>query len=449
VTIARGAAVGALIAAVVAVGVLMFGGGGGHPYKLIFQNAGQLVNGNQVQIGGKAVGKITDIKLTDGNQAEVDINVNDDFAPLHEGTTAVIRVSSLPSIANRHIALTPGPNNAPKIPDDGFITIDKTTTAVDLDQLFDTLDPKTRRSLQNTLQGFANWYVSQGKNLNESIKHFGPALATTSEVTRELSSDQKVFTNFIIDASRFVTALASRRNDVAGFVHNTNTTFGAIADENQRLSQALEFLPGALQKANSSFVSLRSALNELDDLTNVTKPIASELAPFFRRLNTLVKASTPTFHNFGLLLRQRGSSNDFIDLLRDLPRLDRVARPSFANGVQALRKGQPVIEFIRPYAADFAGWISKFAEGTAYYDANGHYVRVLSVFDAFSFTDNGGAGRLDPLTPGQRKDILTDRGNAKRCPGAATQPAPDSSNPFLDDGKLSGTCDPSLRPPGP
>ena len=42
------------------------------------------------------------------------------------------------------------------------------------------------------------------------------------------------------------------------------------------------------------------------------------------------------------------------------------------------------------------------------------------------------------------------RGGNRFCPGAATQPAPDGSNPFTDDGKLTADdCDPSQRPVGP
>jgi phospholipid/cholesterol/gamma-HCH transport system substrate-binding protein len=450
VTIARGAAVGSLVAAIVVVAILMFGGGGGHEYRLFFQTAGQLVKGNQVQVAGHRVGKVDDIELTDDNRAEVTITVDDEFAPLHQGTTAVIRVVSLPSIANRNISLTPGPNNAPEIPDGGVLEAEKTTTPVDLDQIFNTLDPKTRRSLQKLLEGFSQWYVGRGKDLNRSFRHLSPALATTSQFMRELSADQEVFTNFLIDASRVVSALAERSDDVAGFVSNTNTTFRAIGDESLALAQTLRFLPGTLRQANSTFVNLRSALVELNELTNVTKPVAPDLAPFFRRLNRLVKASTPAFRDFAGLVRERGANNDLIDLLRDLPELSRVSTKSFANSIRALRRSQNVIEFIRPYAPDFTAWIEKFAHATSYYDANGHYARVSPVFHAFSFAEDGGDGVLNPINPAQRATILTDRRNDRRCPGAATQPAPDGSTPFTDDGKLSREdCDPALRPPGP
>jgi phospholipid/cholesterol/gamma-HCH transport system substrate-binding protein len=450
VTIARGAAIGSLLAAIVAVGVLMFGGGGGHTYHLVIQNASQLVKGNQVQIAGNRVGTITGIKLGDDNQADITINVDDRFTPLHEGTTAIVRVVSLPSIANRNISLAPGPNSAPKIPDGGTLPVDKTTAAVDLDQLFNTLDSKTRQSLQNVLTGFASWYVGRGGDLNHTLQYFGPALATTSQLTRELGSDQQVFDRLIVDASRFVTALSQRSQDVTGFVSNTNTVMRAIGDQNVQLSQALQFLPGTLQKGNTTFVRLRAALDQLDQLTNVTKPVVPKLAPFFARLNRLVQQSTPTFHDFGQLLKARGSSNDLIDMLNALPALSRVASRSSAHSIDALKKSQKVIEFIRPYAPDFTAWIGKFAEATAFYDANGHYARVQPIFDAFRFDDTGGDGTLVPLTPAERVDAFKNRRNQNRCPGGATQPAADASNPFTDDGRLTASqCNPASTPPGP
>jgi phospholipid/cholesterol/gamma-HCH transport system substrate-binding protein len=450
VTIARGAAIGSLLAAIVAVAVLMFGSEEGTEYKLRFQNAGQLVSGNQVQIAGKAVGKVTDIELTDDNLAQITINVEDEFAPLHEGTTAVVRVASLPSIANRNISLHPGPNSSPELEEGALLDTDKTTTPVDLDQIFNTLDPKTRRSLQDLLQGFANWYVGRGKELNASFRYLGPALSSTSQLMRELAADQKVFTRFVLDTSKLVTTLSERRDDISGFVGNTNAVMKAIGDENVQLSRALQFLPGTLRKANTTFVRLRGALDELDELTNATKPVAPKLAPFFRRLNTLVKTSTPTFHDFGRLLRENGRDNDLIDLLRTLPELADVTDRAFPNSIKALRRSQSVIEFLRPYAPDFTGWITKFGVGNGYYDANGHYIRVQPIFNAFSFQDNGADGVLTRLTPAQRKDIITDRGNERRCPGSALAPGADASNPSTDDGKLGADdCDPALRPPGP
>src|SRR3989441_5848885 len=221
-TIARGAAIASLVVAVIAVAVLMFGSSGGETYVLHMQSANQLVTGNEVQVGGIAVGKVTDISLSKDNQADVKITVNDDFAPLHEGTTAVVRIASLPSVANRYITLTPGPNNAPEIPAGGVIDQDKTTNAVDLDQLFNALEPKTRKGLQGVLQGFATWYAGQSTNLAQTFKYLGPSLESFSQVMAELVRDQKAFEDFVVNGSRAVSAIAERRNDLADLVTNGN-----------------------------------------------------------------------------------------------------------------------------------------------------------------------------------------------------------------------------------
>ena len=47
------------------------------------------------------------------------------------------------------------PAGAPEIPDGGVVASEKTTTAVDIDQLFDLFDRKTRRGLTNFVRGSA------------------------------------------------------------------------------------------------------------------------------------------------------------------------------------------------------------------------------------------------------------------------------------------------------
>src|SRR3954453_19399820 len=228
-TIARGAALGCLIAAIIAVGVLIFGSGGGTEYTFHMQSGNQLVNGNEVKVGGLPVGKIESIELTDDNQADVKVTINDNFAPLHMGTTATVRTTSLPSVANRYISLSPGPNNAPKIPDGGTLALDDTTNAVDLDQLFNTLDPGTRKGLQQTLEGFSSWYAGQSTNLGLSYKYLGPSLRSVSDLLAEISRDQPAFTSLIVNGARATSALAARRDDLAALVSNGNDFAQAIA----------------------------------------------------------------------------------------------------------------------------------------------------------------------------------------------------------------------------
>ena len=143
-TVARVIAVAALVAAVALIALAMFGNGSSYTVHAVFENAGQLVKGNEVRVGGQPIGSITDIVLDDDANAVVTMKVEDNFAPLHDGTTATIRATSLSGIANRYISLKPGPNSGSKIADGGRIGTDNTSAPVDLDVLFNTLDAKTR-----------------------------------------------------------------------------------------------------------------------------------------------------------------------------------------------------------------------------------------------------------------------------------------------------------------
>lgn len=443
-TLTRGLAVGALGVAVV-VAILLLAGGSKHEYTLVFQSAGQLVKDNDVQIGGRRIGRVADIKLSSNNLAEVRIQVDEPYAPLHQGTTATIRSGSLSGVANRYISLAPGPNSAAKIDDGATLGLDKTTTSVDLDQLFDTLDPKTRASLQKVIKGSSQQYDGKGVEANQALKYFNPALSTTSRLVNELDRDQQSLQDFIIYTARATTALAERRDDVSALVSNADTASGAIASESDSLNEALSVLPRTLRQANTTFVNLRSTLDDLDELVNASKPVAPKLAPFFKQLRPLVTDARPTIRDLSSLISSPGAGNDLIDLLKQQPQLTKVATPAFQHTIKGLQQGTPVLQFIRPYAPDLIGWFRDFGQTTANYDANGHFARISPIVNAFQFTDNPAGGTLTAL-PADQRQVGLQAGKIRRCPGASTQTAPDGSNPYAPEGS---DCDPSIVPPGP
>jgi phospholipid/cholesterol/gamma-HCH transport system substrate-binding protein len=441
-TVARCAAAALLAVVVVAIAIVLLGGGGDHTYRLRFTNAGQLVKDDDVQIGGRRVGSVQSIRLTNDNQAEIRISLQDAYAPLHRGTTAVIRATSLSGIANRYIALTPGPQSAPELDDGALLTAERSQAPVDLDQLFDSLDPRARKGLQQVIDGSSTWYDGQGANANKGSKYFNPALSTTAALVNELVRDQSAFQDLVTHSSRVVTALAARAPQLTDLVSNTSTTAGAIASENRSLSQGLDLLPGTLRKANTTFVNLRATLDDLDRLVSASKPATKDLAPLLRRLRPLVASARPTIADLRRLVRKPGAGNDLIELLRKAPGLERIAKPTFAHSIQAFRKSTPVLSFIRPYTPELVGWFRDFGEGTANYDANGHFARIQPIFNLFDIDDNTATINPKAGLQGFEFDQL------QRCPGGETQPTTDKSSPFRDS---SGTldCDPSQVPPGP
>ena len=445
---ARVGATAALVAVVVLVALLMFGGGGGYSVAVTFQNAGQLVKGNNVEVGGRPIGTIQSISLDENGQARVKMSVGSGFNPLHQGTTAIIRATSLSGIANRYVELHPGPNSAPEIENGGPIGSDRSQAPVDLDQLFNTLDPKTRKGLSNFIRGSATQYGTRVAAARISLKYLNPALSASSQVATELVRDRVAFNNFVQQTANVVTAIDARHSDLAALISNANQTTNAIGSENVALSRALGLLPGTLRRANTTFVNLRSTLDDLDTLVNASKPATKRLAPLFARLRPLVRDARPTIRDLRQLIRRNGPNNDLIELTAKAPKLDAVARDTFPRDIAALRRSLPVLSYIRPYTPDFVGWVEKFAHAASNYDANGHFARIQPMFNNFNFDDSPTGSVLTALpadTSG--KNGLVPR-NTARCPGGSIQPPPDGSAPWRDtSGSLD--CDPSDVPPGP
>ena len=310
------------------------------------------------------------------------------------------------------------------------------------------LDPKAREDLQGVITGFKTQLDGKGPQAAAATEYFNPLLSSARRLVNETTQDEDALTRFIVSSSRAVSAIAERRDDLADLVGNANATTGAIASENRALSEALALLPTTLRRGNSTFVNLRATLDDLDPLVADSKVATKDLAPFLRELRPLVRDAKPTVADLSTLLGKPGADNDLVDATRKLPAFQQVASPAFASGTEALKKGQPVLEFVRPYIPELVAWFRDFGVGAANYDANGHYARIQPIFNAFQLEElPAGPPQLVPLPVAQRLDGLQ-TGMLTRCPGAASQPAVDGSAPYRDSGG-NLDCDPTQVVAGP
>jgi phospholipid/cholesterol/gamma-HCH transport system substrate-binding protein len=431
---------GALAAVVIVVVVLLFGSSGGANYKLEFPEAGQLVRGDQVQVGGVPVGSVKDIELTPNFTAVVTIHVDSSLVPLHEGTTAEVRTPSLSSVANRYIALTPGPNNRSALAAGSKLPASATKPVTDLDQLFNTFNPKTRKGLSEFIQGSAEQYVGQSRALGLTTEYFPPALGATDHFFSELVRDQRVFTSFLVETAKALTTIGAHNESLASLIENANTTFTAIGSQQSNLARGLRKLPVTLRQGNRTFAGVPATFKALEELVNASKPTSQPLTRLFTKLRPVLTTGTPVVTNFGLAFNRPGASNDLTDYVRALPALARALEGAEPAGVTSLRESVPITAFWGPYSPDLEGTLRSFGQTAAYYDANGHYARLSPVFPDFAL------GANNTLKPASVSEGLANlkAGQLRRCPGAATQPASDGSSPFTDNGQLA--CDPGQVP---
>ncbi len=440
---ARIAVVVALVAAVIVLAIVLLGGGGGHKYVLIFNNAGQLVPENQVLIGGSPAGTVESIGLTDNNLAEVHVEVEQE---LHEGTTATIRATSLSGVANHYVSISPGPNSDPALDEGAELGLGSTTTPIDIDQLFNTFPPSVRKGLQEFIKGNSEIYTGQAKAANEAYKYFGPALNRTSAFAGELNRDEALLSRFIVSSSRLTTAVAGRGEQLSDAVGNANKAFESIASQNVALDQSLRELPPVLRQSNTTFVNLRAALGDLEPLVDTAKPATKELAPFLAEIRPIFQKLVPFTRYFRETVSKPGPANDTADLLKLTPAVLRQASRTFPHAEAGVEAFQPNLNFIRSYTPDLFNAVGKFGQIFGYYDGNGHYARVItSAQNLFKY----GGGKLEPISKAQQNDFFGTPPTRRPCPGGATQPAADGSNPFVAGGVNASECDPSQVPPGP
>jgi phospholipid/cholesterol/gamma-HCH transport system substrate-binding protein len=387
------------------------------------------------------VGSVTDIALTPDFKARVTIHVDSSLAPLHAGTIAEIRVPSLTGVANRFVALTPGPNNHPALAPGATLPASKTREVVDLDQLFNTLNPKTRTGLKEVIQGSAEQYAGAGPELGKATEYFAPSFAAIDHFFTELTRDQSTFTSFLVESAKALTTLAAHKESLSGLVEHGDQTFQAIGSRQSSLAQALRRLPLVLNEGNRTFTELPPTLSALTDLVNAQRPNTQALTTLFARLRPLVTTATPVVTNFSRAISRPGTNNDLTEAFAALPALAKELTTASPNGVRALQESVPMTASFGPYAPELQGAARDFGQSTAYYDANGHYARISPVTPSFTL---GANNNLTPASSPQQVLQALQTGQLRRCPGAATQPSADGSAPFTDSGRLG--CDPTQTP---
>jgi phospholipid/cholesterol/gamma-HCH transport system substrate-binding protein len=450
--IGRAAAMGAVAIAVVAVVIILLSGGSSYTVHAIFQNASQLVTGDQVEVGGNPIGTVNKIELTPDGQAKLTLGIADgNYNPLRQGTVAVVRESSLSGIANRYVDLRLGPGGSPSIPNNGTIGSANTTSEVDLDQLFNTLDQQTRTGLQQVIDGFATAYTARGAQAQKAWQYLNPALAATSLLFREINRDTNKFTGFIVQTGNLVSDIAQRQTDLSALVQHLNTTTTALANQNVALGQAIQRLPNFMRVANTTFVNLRGALDDLKPLVDDSKPVAPKLARLLEQLKPLAENSVPTVRDLSNIISRPGNNTNLIQLVKlGVPlaaatvqnvRVNGKTRPgAFPQSVNALNSSTPELAGFRPYAVDLTGWFEGYSH-PGLQEANGAFNRAGLVLSAFSVA-NGQALNIAPaLQLLNALNVLTFNQGA-RCPGSMERGGlfyPESGFP----------CNPSEVPTGP
>ena len=434
-TLRRALALLVLVAGVVALVAVLHKGQSPYIIHAQFENAGQLIEGNRVEVGGVPVGTISEMSLTSNGLADLKLKITDEaFRPLHEGTIASIGTVGATGVTNRFVALQPGPTNMPRLRDGAVLDLEHTRPLVDIDAVLDSITPEVRRNLQRGTQESVDILHNNVTNTRRTLTYAQAALSRIDAFASQLTKDRAAFEGLLSGGATVARTLSEREGDLQLGVRNTATTFRNIAAARSELQDVLERSPGTLRLGTSVLRELRPTLRDVDPTLRDAQPVAKPLAAVLRRFVPTAREAQPVLSQLDATLPGAKETLD------QIPPTTEVALPALSAASTTLRKMQPIITALRPYTQDAIQAQLHGLGGNASfnYDANGHYTRLG--FGVNTATTLGGVlgSNLDLITPSVVSKQLD------RCPGAAIQAPADGSSP-LNPGP--SVCDLSQVPP--
>ncbi len=271
----------------------------------MFANASQIVSGDLVEVSGNQIGTVSNIALTPSGQAQLTLNItNHAYDPLRQGTQATIRELSLSGIANRYVDLHLGAGrNADdprrrRHPHHRHHQRGRPRRALQHAQR-----PDPARASRTSSRARPRRSRAPGQKMQAAFQYLNPAVAASSALFRELNRNTGDFTNFIIKTGNLVSDVATRSSDLSGLVSHLSTTTQALANQRVALGQSLQRLPGFMRLANTTFVNLRTALDDLKPLVDDSKPVAPKLQKLLVQLRPLARNSVPTLNDLSNIIQ--------------------------------------------------------------------------------------------------------------------------------------------------
>jgi ABC-type transporter Mla subunit MlaD len=278
--------IGAVTTLIVVVAVfLSYNANNGLPFvptydiKVALPEASGLQNANQVRLGGTRVGLVSSLGLrqdphTGRVTAIANLKLEKSIEPLPADTRAI--VLSVSTIGLKYLELEKGTSHAPLRAGEE-IPLTHTTEPVDIDQLFNMFDEKTRTASQINLNNFGDGLAGRGVGLNETIHVLRPLVTNAIPVLRNLASPATGLREFFIALERVNSQSAPVANTNAAVWSEQDTFFTAWASVAKALEEATKGGPASLEQATHSLPFEAPFIERSAEFMHLLRPSAHSL----------------------------------------------------------------------------------------------------------------------------------------------------------------------------
>jgi phospholipid/cholesterol/gamma-HCH transport system substrate-binding protein len=277
-------------------------------------NAANLVKGNDVRIGGTRVGAVTDISpqqdpKTGKVTAVLTLKMETAVKPLPVDSTVLIRPRS--ALGLKFVEITRGTSSR-GFADGATIPLrNATPTPVEIDDVLNTFDDKTRAASQSNLKEFGDGFAGRGPDLNRAVEQLNPLLVNLVPVMRNLSDPRTQLERLVTALARTSAIVAPAAQTQASLFGNLDTTFRSlsavarpfiqesISEGPATLREGIRDLPQQrpfLANSTALFRELRPGARALRNSAGVLADALTVGTPALRRLPAFNQRLIPTFN---------------------------------------------------------------------------------------------------------------------------------------------------------
>ena len=385
-------AVAVLVAVGAAIAVLLAtsagGSNGNYEVRAIFDDAGNIIPGENVKIGGVTVGKVGSVTATPQAKAAVVLKISSTgFQDFRADASCTVRPQALigekfvdclptqPRVAGTPLPpplhKTRGHEGAGQL----LLPVQNTHSPVDVDLLGDISRLPERQRLTIILNELGAGLAGHGSELHEVIQRANPALQELDRVLQILAGQNKLLAQLAVDSDKALQPFAAVRGNVADFIQQANTVAQASARHRGALKQNLALLPKFLAQLGPSMERLAAFAEQTTPTFNDLKIAAPGINKAFTNLPAFSNSSTKFFTSLGATAKISGPALTAIQpLLGRLAQLGKEGKPFAFNASELLSSLRSTGGLERILDFIFLG--AGAANG---YDALGHFLRAEAV----------------------------------------------------------------------
>jgi ABC-type transporter Mla subunit MlaD len=375
----------AALVAVVLLATSAGGSNGSYTVRAIFDDAGNIISGENVKIDGVKVGTVGSVTATPQAKAAVVLNIsNPGFKDFRSDASCTVRPQAL--IGEKFVDCLPtqprvaGTPLSPALKKIGkgregsgqyLLPVQNTHSPVDVDLLGDISRLPERQRLTIILNELGAGLAGRGSDLRAVIRRANPALQELERVLAILAGENKVLAKLAVDSDRSLKPFAAVRGRVADFIVQSNTVAQASARHRGALARNLQLFPPFLKQLGPAMERLGRFADQTTPVFNNLKIAAPGINQAFTHIPAFSNSSTAFFKSLGSTAKVSGPALVSLQpLLARLESLGNAAKP-FAGNAAALLSSlrdtgglERILDFI------FLG-----AGSTNGYDALGHFLR--------------------------------------------------------------------------